>query len=127
MPSSPADPGSSSPPLLEPQPADAVLAALARAYDEALQAAAGGDLDGCAALLVAADALLAAPLQPTPAAATLAALQTEAQAAHARLAAVLTELRDETAAGLARTRRGRQALAGYAGLRPLGDKFESRI
>jgi len=104
-----------------------VLAALARAYDEALQAAAGGDLDGCAALLVAADALLAAPLQPTPAAATLAALQTEAQAAHARLAAVLTELRDETAAGLARTRRGRQALAGYAGLRPLGDKFESRI
>jgi hypothetical protein len=40
---------------------------------------------------------------------------------------VLTELRDETAAGLARTRRGRQALAGYAGLRPLGDKFESRI
>lgn len=129
MPSSPADPEQSQPLPLGPQPADAVLRALARAYDEALAAAAADDLDAVAQLLAAADELLGAPLLPTPATATaeLAALRADAQAAHARLHAVVEELCTSTATELARTRKGRKALAGYAGLRTLGDKFESRI
>ncbi len=119
--SSPVDPHAS------PAPVDTVLRALARAYDEALIAAAADDLDGCTRLLAAADHLLAAPMAAATADASIEQLRADARAAHARLSAVLLDLRNETSADLGRTRQGRKALAGYAGERSLGDRVQSRI
>lgn len=122
MPSSPADPRHG-----EAEPLDLVLRAVARAYDEALVAAAADDLDGCARLLTAADLLLAAPSAPAAGGVSLEQLRDDARAAHARLTAVLRELHHDTGEELGRARNGRKALAGYAGSRSLGDRIESRI
>ena len=117
MPSSPA----------EPLPtAEAVLRAIARAYDEALQAASSDDLHAVEQLLTATDRLLAAPKQPPADPTAFEAICADARAAHARLLALLSEVRDETGAELGRTRRGRKALGAYAGDPALGRRVESR-
>ncbi|MGE3171687.1 MAG: hypothetical protein AB7O97_03615 [Planctomycetota bacterium] len=118
MPPSPAEP--------RPDPRD-VLRAIERAYDGALHAVTGGDVDTCARLLDAVEALLRAPTAPVAdaCAAELPALRAAAAAAHGRLLALLGSFREDTARELARVRTGRRALAGYAGERQIGQRLRS--
>lgn len=100
-----------------------LLRAMARAYDEALVAAASDDLDACMRLVDAAGTLLAAAPADDPAE---PGLREEARAAHARLAHLLQDLLAETGTELAEAKHGRKALNAYAGLRTLGARVESR-
>jgi hypothetical protein len=103
--------------------ASSLLLALERAYDEALAASMRGDLETCAEMLAASDALLSRSADTTVDANSEEAHQ-RALAAHARLLAILQGQRDECGEDLARAQLGKKALQGYAGERQLGARVE---
>lgn len=103
-----------------------LLTAVAHAYDAALQAAACADVPTCTALLDATEILLAGSDSAVTDAGTEAAQQA-ALAAHARLSSVLAAQHRELGEELGQVRKGKKALAGYGGTRPLGERIQSRV
>lgn len=103
------------------------LRALAHVYDEAMGAALNGNLDRTAALLDESEALLSG-LAATPAAGpSEAAAQVDAEAARARLVAVLGEAQHFILGEQARVRTGRRLLQRYVdNTAGLGGNVESK-
>ena len=114
MPSSPADPA-------------ATLSALSRVYDEALGAALNGQIERTEQLLEQGVTLLGEYKSADPTATVPAEAVAAAEAARARLVAVLTEAKDFVAGEMARARTGRKLLQRYSEhTTELGSIVESR-
>lgn len=106
---------------------DECLRALARVYDAAMGAALNGNLDRTAALLEESEALLAGMVAAPAVDPSANAAQVEAEAACARLIAVLGEAQQFVVSEQARARTGRRLLQRYldTGSR-LGSRVESK-
>jgi hypothetical protein len=103
------------------------LRALAHVYDEAMGAALNGNLDRTAALLDESEALLARLTAMPEAAPSTGAAQIDAEAARARLAAVLGEAQHFILGEQARVRTGRKLLQRYVDTTVgLGGNVESK-
>lgn len=114
MPSSPAD-------------REGSLRALARVYDEAMGAALNGNLDRTALLLTESEALLAELVGMPEVSPSAVAAQVDAEAARARLVAVLGEAQHFILGEQARVRTGRRLLQRYVdSTSGIGGRVESR-
>lgn len=104
-------------------PSTGLLPQLTRAYDQAYEALAQGDVDRVQALVQRTGDLLAQLAGKSIAADQRA----EAAAAHGRLQGAMQKVKDATLEELAQVRHGQKVLHGYTQVRAsLGQRLESR-